>query len=339
MIESKKHSHETLRGHILPDYFDTAIREDWRSARYWEALGCHHAYSDDRPALLATVDSLLQKLGEQARFFPTADKENVSILDIGCGTGEVSSAILAKLKRWTWLEYMGIDKNSQVLKDAHCRLEKMAKPDVQFSLQTKNYNEKNWSDSDVFREKYFDIVWMIHSGYYVEKNHIDFLERVEQLTAANGLILLVHNSAGNKPYLAAAKQIGLKAYRIQYKRQIYLPKLPAAVFTTLGSDNPFNLEEFSQLYAEYPEARALRLILEFYLPEYPLEFLLPNDRCVYIENWKDHLQKNDGKFINDHELLLLLPRHHDMSFRKKLEIILTEEFTDDRGREIFRYNR
>lgn len=339
MTEATNHSHEMLRGHILPDYFAADIRENWRSSYYWEALGCHHTYSNDRPALLAAVGKLLQLLEAQTKGCHSADDKRFSILDIGCGTGEVSSAILAQLKSWPCVEYTGIDKDQQVLEDAHCRLKETANSNIQFSLHKINYNEKKWSDANVFKARYFKIAWMIHSGYYVEKNHVEFLKNIEQLTAANGLIILVHNPAGNIPFLTATQQIGLQDYRIKYKRQVCLPKLPEAVFSSLGSDTPITLEEYSQLHAEYPEARALRLLLEFYAPEYPLDLLLPNDRRVYVENWRNHLQKNDWTFSNDHELLLLLPRHHDISFRKNLESILTEGFTYDNGREIFRHNR
>lgn len=110
MVEIKKHSHEILRGHISADHFDSAIREDWKTSRYWEALQYHHTCSNDRPDLLAAVHNLLMRLGKQTRFLPAIDNGSMSILDVGCGEGEVSLAILAKLDTTTRLEYIGIDK-------------------------------------------------------------------------------------------------------------------------------------------------------------------------------------------------------------------------------------
>lgn len=338
MVEINKHSHEILRGHISPDHFDAAIREDWRSTRYWEALQCHHTYSNDRPGLLAVVHNLLVRLEKQLRFLHAADNGSMSILDVGCGTGEVSSAILAKLDAYTRLEYIGIDKNPQVLEAARRRLKKIADSKVQISLHQKNYTKKKWNRSIVLKKRRFNIVWLIHSGYYVERNHGDFLESLEQFATSHGLMILIHNPEGNVPFLTAAGEMGLKAYRIQYERQICPPKLPGEVFDTLSSENPRNIDEFSQLFTEYPEARSLRLMLEFYLPEYPLEFLSPHDRCCYIKNWEDHLHNNNWKFVNDHEMLVLLPRHHDILFQESLEAVLKEGFTNERGTNIFRHH-
>jgi len=50
------------------------------------------------------------RLGKQTRFLPAIDNGSMSILDVGCGEGEVSLAILAKLDTTTRLEYIGIDK-------------------------------------------------------------------------------------------------------------------------------------------------------------------------------------------------------------------------------------
>jgi len=322
MVENKKHSHELLHGHISSNDFDVAIREDWRTNRYWEALQCHHTYSNDRLALLSTIHNLFQCLGELTGFTPTSGNRYMSILDIGCGTGEVSSAMLAKLNRWTCLEYVGIDKNSQALEEARLRLKEIVKPEVRSVLRQKDYNEKEWSSENIFKARCFDVLWMIHSGYYVDQDHVVFLKSIEQFISSHGIMLLIHNPAGNAPFLAAAKQIGLEAYRVQYERQICPPKVPAEILTALGSEAPCSLDKFCHLFSEYPEARVLRLMLEFYLPEYPLEFLLPHDRYLYIENWKDHLLKNDWKFVNDHEMLVLLPRHHAISFRDNLDIIL-----------------
>ena len=313
----KNHHHEALRGHIERDAFKPETRNAWReSHRYQEALKAHHANCNDRPALLETITTLIQKMETMFSYF--SQDRNTRILDIGCGTGEVSSMVLGRLGLFTSLDYIGIDKSEDVLKSAKKRIEESVSPNAFISLLQKDYGARDWADSGPLREKPFQMIWLFHSGYYLDDGHRPFMEKLEGLTDARGMMIFMHNPEGNDPYRAAAKELGMKAYGIEYRREIKLPCLQPAVFDALRED-PGDLDAFTRRFAEYPEARSLRLLLEFYLPDYPLEALSHYDRSLYVTNWQRHIRAENGRFSNVHEMLLVLPRHHAADVREGMD--------------------
>lgn len=330
----EKHDHDVLRGHIPPDSFQSELREAWRVTRYQEALRAHHAYSNDRPSLLSLMTKLNRELEKEFGFYSRPD--TIPVLDVGCGTGEVAAKILETLYSSVQIKYFGIDKNSEVLASAQMELEKFSREGASILLKEVDYSEKCWSRNKFLAEKKFRMICVIHSGYYVERDHLVFLENLEQLISASGIMVFIHNIEGNKPFLSAAQQLGMHAYQIRYERCICMPKVSRDVFKVLLSE-PGDLEEFSRRFSWPPEARALRLMLEFYLPDYPLEALSPEERGRYIINWENLINNESGRFRNDHELLLLLPCQQEDKLRDRLENLMQKVFNHERRTNLFRH--
>ena len=327
------HNHDALRGHISQDSFRTELREMWYSTTYREALRAHHDHSNDRPSLLSLMAKLNRELETEFGFFSRQD--TTPILDIGCGAGEVATKILEPLDLLTQIEYFGIDKSYEVLASAQMEWDKSLGESSIILLREIDYSKKCWS-SKISGKNKFKMIWLIHSGYYLKKDHISFLQNLEKLIDTRGIIFFIHNIEGNRPFLSAARQLGMHAYQIRYKRYIRMPKVPRDVFEVLRSD-PGDLEKFSRRFSLLPEVRALRLMLEFYLPDYPLEALTPEDRDRYVINWENLIKNESGQFRDDHELLLLLHRQQADVLRNRLENLMRSVFKHERGTNLFRH--
>ncbi|MDD5364673.1 MAG: class I SAM-dependent methyltransferase [Gallionellaceae bacterium] len=311
--------HNSLRGHIRPEAFDPRQRQAWRESRYQEALSAHHAYSTDRPALLRVMSDLLRAFVRDTEAIRPGQRAR--ILDVGSGTGEVSGQLLAALTPLAGIEYCGIDKDRAVLESGHARLRAATNPDAVISLAAADFSRADWDEG--LGDRHFHMIWLVHSGYYLEQGHAEFLTTLERLADPDGFMVLIHNPEGHAPFRHAAEQLDLPFQAIRYERRIVPPTVSAEVFETLATD-PGSLDEFSECFAAWPEARALRLMLEFYLPEYPLEALSGPDRAAYVGHWRQHLASASGRFANQHEMLVMWPRRHGQRARAWMQSYFKE---------------
>lgn len=311
----KLHSHESLRGHISKETFCAAVREAWRlSSRYGEALLAHHAHSNDRPSLIKTMSEFIFDLKKECGFLSAND--GVKILDVGCGNGQVAGRLLAALGFETEdsAAYVGIDRSDAMLAETRTGIHAETGPGIHVTLLRRDYADCNWNDLCDGASRGFHLIWLIHSGYYLEAGHNHLLESLEDITRPDGLIVLMHNPEGNAPYRAAAEHLGLPAYAFDYMREIRMPRVEPLIYDALRN-NPGTLDEFERRFAGSQGARALRLLLEFYLPDYPLEELPGRERAEYVDKWRRHIEEEDGRFVNAHQMLVLLPRKHDAALK------------------------
>jgi SAM-dependent methyltransferase len=310
----KEHDHATMRGHIAHELFDPLQRQMWRQTRYLEALRAHHEHSTDRAALLHVMGVLFDALRDCERELPAA-KARKAILDVGCGTGEVSARLLGMLAGWTPVDYLGIDINADLLPETQQLLTTALGSDSTLHLRRQDYSDlQGWSGEP---EALFDFVWLIHSGYYLTQGHEAFVDALEGRLSTSGLLVLIHNPEGNAPFRAAADALGLCSNTLPYWREIVVPTVAPEVFEALASGSG-DLETFSRRFEGSQEARELRLMLEFYLPDYPLEALPPEARSIYVNRWQQHLAAECGRFFNRHEMLLIWPRTHSPRMRSQL---------------------
>ncbi|AHF00154.1 methyltransferase domain-containing protein [Thioalkalivibrio paradoxus] len=309
----KCHDHSALRGHIPPETFDVQERERWRQTRYLEALAEHHRHSTDRSDLLHAIGALFEALEQLGRGFrqsaPTA------ILDVGCGNGEVASRLLRMLSARCAIDYLGMDIDARMLKEARSHLMAQTPTGSRAVLRLADYRDRTcW---DALADHAFDFVWMVHSGYYLSHGHTAFLQRLSSLLTPDGLAVLIHNPEGNAPFLAAARTVDLQCDALRFRREIVVPTISPAVYEAMATD-PEDLDAFSRTFQATPAARALRLMLEFYLPEYPLEALPADARSTYVRQWQHHLASEQNRFSNQHEMVLLWARGYPHETRKQL---------------------
>ncbi|NTV95230.1 MAG: class I SAM-dependent methyltransferase, partial [Thiobacillus sp.] len=268
------------------------------------------------PALLRVMSGLLETFVREADVVPTGQR--IRILDVGAGTGEVSGRLLAALAPLAGIDYCGLDKNRAVLESGHAHLSAAAGTDSAITLLARDFSGADWHaglDSDRFH-----MTWLVHSGYYVERDHDGLLATLEQLADPNGILVFIHNPEGHAPFRLAAERLGLPCRTLRYERRIKPPPVSDEVFDVLAGE-PGDLDAYSRRFADQPEARALRLMLEFYLPEYPLEGLSGPDRAAYVGHWRRHLEAS-GRFTNQHEMLVMWPRRHGLPTRAWLESYL-----------------
>ena len=293
------HQHVNFRGHIAGDSFDPGIRQSWReSARYWEALRAHHTYSNDREMLIATMTALISRQESLQR------AERIRILDIGCGDGEVAGRILGSLGTRSDIDYVGLDKSEAILSLTENRIRQRSGGNPSILLLSRDFGSQDWNTWPSGEHSSFDMIWLLHSGYYLESGHGRLLADLGSLLHGKGMIVLMHNPEGNEPFRIAAHEQGLEFFSVPYAREIRMPAVTPEVFDIL-SRNPESFDDFDLSHGRVPGARAMRLLLEFYLPDYPLDALSENDRSRYIENWRRHLLACDGCFRNDHEMLVI----------------------------------
>lgn len=283
------HQHAHFRAPLQNCVFDPEIREQWRAQYYWQALQTHHRYSNDRPALLQCMGNHL------THFIAQQQHAELRILDIGCGTGEVSGRLLSPLLAQIAVQYLGVDKSADALQQAQ---QNLLMPGLQPRFLCADYTRKAWDET--LRGQQFDLICLIHSAYYLIDRHESFLQQLHALLHPQGQVLLLHNPEGHAQLKDLAANLGYFVEAQLFDREIRPPQVSDAVFTQLA-------EAPAQISPAAEQAFELRLLLEFYLSEYPLAALPTEARRQYIQRWQQHLQ-HTPYFRNQHELLVLKRR-------------------------------
>lgn len=211
----------------------------------------------------------------------------MKILDIGCGTGELTNQ-LAQLGH----EVTGIDQSANMIDQA-----KHAFPSVKFFT-------KDILTVDSFEEKY-DVIFS-NAAFHWILNHERLVENISKLLRPNGLLVCEFGAEGNIKSIEEAYRKEMRNLGIEPKQKFCFPS--KETFQQLLENKQFKVEQiidFDRPTTLNKGQAGLRIWLEqFYAGE--LAELAEEQRAMVLENMEQTLKPilwQEDRWVADYRRL------------------------------------
>jgi SAM-dependent methyltransferase len=179
-------------------------------------------------------------------------RNDLSMFEIGAGTGKYTASILNGITQNHHLTYTGIDVSSA----QHKQFEENSKAFPE-TVEVSEYTLASWQEYPVTRK--YDLVVAQHSWYGIGGS-LDSFEKLKAITAEGGVCFLMLNSKDNISHIAMENngeplfssedaEVSLRALGIPYEKvRSFNEDSPREKFLQNGRLTQHGIDHFSYLY-------------------------------------------------------------------------------------------
>ncbi len=200
-----------------------------------------------KPFELPLLDIIIEKSSEIFK-----DKSELSMFEIGAGTGKYTSVILHGIATGRHITYTGIDVSPAQQK----QFEENSK-NFPESVEVSEYTLSSWQEYNVIKQ--YDLVLAQHSWYGIRGAPENF-EKIKEILADKGVCFIMLNPKGNISHIAMENngeplfssedlEEGLNACGLSFEKiRSYNDDNPRESFYKDGRLTQHGLDHFSYLY-------------------------------------------------------------------------------------------